>query len=114
MNATFPIVYGPSKGALFDACKYLGSESTIHIEFAVAWGYTTPKSDPGCAAMLMYVRNWTITGIEHEDNSGDNLIIRGLCRTNLDIKHMDNEILNTKKYEMHFDAKRRTGSIRFI
>ena len=105
---SYEIVNGPNKDTLFDACKYAYSKTVkFAIGFGVAAGYTMPRNHPGCAYVPMDMSNVTICGIEHEDGSGESLIIHGFCKAAL---HGSSESYRFKAY---YNAKNRTGTIVF-
>ena len=60
------IVNGPSRDTLFDACKYAYDNRT---RILVTFGF----------GAQMEMRGILISGIEHEDGSGESLNIRGYC-----------------------------------
>ena len=108
----FAIVGGPNKDMLFDACKYAYSKSTrVGVEFSVVAGYTTPIDDPGCAYVLMSISDMKITGIEHEDGSGESFNLIGYCRVSL--SPLGNSVLEPYKFNAYYNAKSRKGSISF-
>lgn len=113
-NRIFDIVNGPGRDALFDAYKYAYDDKThIHIEFAVAIGYTTPVDDPGCAYVPMDIEDIKIRGIEHEDGSGYSFNLHGWCKA--DLGHgSKNAGLKSYKFKAYYNAKTREGCISFI
>lgn len=116
MSTSFEIVHGPSKSSLFDSCMYTYTKGAkVEVSFSISSGYTTmPLGDPGCAYQLIYVRDWTVTGIEHIDNTGDNFKLRGYCKTNLEMQHLVGSEIETKEFEMTYNTQTRVGHIDFF
>lgn len=101
----YNIVNGPNKDALFDACKYACVKgANIPISFDVAAGYTMPKGHPGCAYVIMPTSDFKITGIDHEDGSGESFNIRGYA--NKEGIHFH--------FKGYYNTKRREGTISFF
>ena len=110
----FDIVAGPNKDTLFDACKYAYSKtSKVLVNFTVAIGYTTPKSNPGCAYVAMAITDIKVIGIEHEDGSGESFILRGYCKANLSSFGGLNVTYKPYTFKAYYNAKSRKGSITF-
>lgn len=109
----YEIEGGPNKDMLFDACKYAyDKHAKIPIDFAVALAYTRPKSDPGCIYIRMKIANIVISGIEHEDGSGESFNLRGYCSADLETIS-GNATLIPYEFEAYYDSKRRKGHITF-
>lgn len=110
----YDIITGPNKDALFDACKYAcNDEARIPISFTVAFGYTTPVGDPGCAFIPMYVKDFRIVGIENEDGSGDSFNLRGDCKADLKSFH-GTATYKYYRFRAYYNARRRSGCIIFL
>ena len=108
------IIAGPSKDRLFDACKYsYDDETRVPVEFSIALAYTKPKKDPGALCLMKKVTDLTISGIEHEDGTGDSLNLHGYCEANL-TPYDDVEGIKHYSFRAYYNAKRRTGFITFI
>lgn len=110
----YDIVAGPNKDALFDSCKYAHSKvAKLTIDFTVAIGYTMHKNDPGCAYIAMPITNIRITGIEHEDGSGESFILHGYCEADLHSFGGNNVAYETYRFEAYYNSKHRNGWITF-
>lgn len=112
-NRSFKIVGGPSRDAIFDACKYACDERvSIPVDFKVAIGYTAPLDDPGCAYIKMAMTDVVILGISLEDGSGSSFNIEGSCKADLFSFGAEHD-LKTYKFKAWYNTKNREGSIRF-
>lgn len=110
----YDIVGGPNKDLLFDACKYAFSEAVkIPVNFAVAIGYTAPKSNPNRCYIRMKIANIKIVGVEHEDGSGESFNLRGYCDADLRSINSTGVSLSHYRFDAYYDSKRREGSIVF-
>lgn len=108
---SYDIVAGPNKDVLFDSCKYACSETgEIAVRFDIAIGYTMPKNDPGCCAILMEIANIKIMGIENEDGSGESFILHGYCEANL---HFYDAARKPYRFKAWYNSKKRKGRITF-
>lgn len=109
----FDIVDGPSRDTLFDACKYAYSKAAqVPVYFGVVFGQM-PKNHPDCGAHLpMSIKDVKITGIEHEDGSGESFNLHGYCNADLNFMSED-ATYATYKFEAYYNAKSRDGWITF-
>ena len=113
----YDIISGPSKATLFDACLYSYSkDAKIAVNFTISQGYSNDSNDATRLYIPLPVTNIKITGIEHEDGSGESFIIKGYC-------HVDKDYLlrkeNTYRYRYsrflaYYNAKNRKGSFTLI
>ena len=111
----YDIVAGPNKDALFDACKYACSKTAkLTVDFTVAIGYTTPKDNPGCAYIAMAISDIKITGIEHEDGSGESFNLRGYCKADLCSLGGDNVKYEQYRFKAYYNSRIREGCITFL
>lgn len=111
-DRSFDIVGGPNKDMLFDACKYAYNKSTkVNVDFSVAAGYSMPVDDPGCACVLLSLSDIMITGIEHEDGSGDKFNLVGYCNAYLEPFGKPN--FKWYDFKAYYNAKNRKGWITF-
>ena len=109
----YEIVDGPSRSDLFASCERNYDKNTkINIEFSIALGYTMPKKDPRSAYLLLDVADIRITGIEHEDGSGNSFNLHGYCKANLSA-YVGAE-LRPYRFTAYFNTKTRKGCIDFI
>ena len=108
----FDIVDGPSKDALFDACKYAYSRNAkLEVKFTVAMAYTM-SVDNGGSYWPMKIENITICGISHEDGSGEKFILNGYCRADMRLCP-GNVIYTPYRFDAFYNAKTRKGFISF-
>ena len=113
----YDIISGPSKATLFDACLYSYSkDAKIAVNFGISQGCSNHGDDATKLHLLLPVTNIKITGIEHEDGSGESFVIKGYC-------HVDKDYLlrkeNTYRYRYsrflaYYNAKNRKGSFTLI
>ena len=113
----YDIVCGPSKSALFDACMYVyNKDAKIDVNFTISQGYSNDTNDATKLYLPLPVTNIKITGIEHEDGSGESFILKGYC-------HVDKDYLlrkeNTYRYRYsrfsaYYDARSRKGTFILI
>ena len=110
MNAekSYRIERGPNSATIFDACRYVYAKNVnFDIKFAIAESYTAPLDDPNCRFFPMQAKDFRIISIEHEDETGDALILRGFCR-----------VIEDGKFEYfefcaHYNTQTRNGNIVF-
>lgn len=99
---TKKIVAGPNKDMLFDACKYAYSKSAkIKIEFALMDEHDAP----------IVMSDTMITGIEHEDGSGDSFNIFGYCKLNSE--PLSAFIFAYYRFTAYYNVRTRKGTISF-
>lgn len=104
-NEYYDIVGGPNKDTLFDACKYACAKGAkIPVNFDVAFGYTRPKSCPGCAYIKMNLTEFKVMGIENEDGSGESFNLHGYVKKG-GIQH---------RFKAYYNTKHRNGVITFF
>lgn len=112
---SFDIVGGPNRSLLFDACKYAYDKNIkFTVNFAVAMGYTLPKSDPRSAYVALDIKDIKICGIEHEDGSGESFNLHGYCQTQLDSFGINDRKFREYKFKAYYNSKNRSGTIRFL
>ncbi len=103
----YDIVGGPNRDVIFDAMKYAYDNLRIPIEFRIAKGYSASKDDPGSVAFLLKTQNIQIHTIQHEDGTGYNFNLKGF----IDIAFTTGEYYTPCKFEAHYNAKTRKGTI---
>ena len=111
----FDIVNGPSRDMLFDACKYAYDKSAkVNVYFEVAVGYTAPKGNSKRAYFAMYIKDFKVTSLEHEDGSGEGFNLRGYCTA--DPCAVGHVVIDYKpyKFKAYYNTKTRKGSIALI
>ena len=104
----FRIIGGPNKDLLFDACKYANARNArFTVRFTVAAGVTDAEDG---AYVPISVKNFVITGIEHEDGSGEKFNIKGFCEADF-----NDGTTGFKGYgfKAFYDTKKRLGTISF-
>lgn len=107
----FDIVNGPSRDQLIDAFKYAYSKQTqVPVKFRIVLIYTEPGDDPNRAHLIMLVDDFLIASLQHEDSSGYSFNVQGCCKANLRIGMSQ---LESHKFNMHYNAKTRKGTIEF-
>ena len=111
-NKSFNIKKGPSKDTLFDALKYAYNKdgARVPVSFEIVSGYTMPPCAPGRAYLRMAVKNFCITGIIHEDGSGESFILTGYCDADTRVIHSQVKY-ERRRFSAHYNTKRRTGII---
>ena len=108
----FDIVGGPSKSALFDACRYAFDRAVkFPVDFKVAFGYTMPIGHEGAAVIYMVIEEMKIASIEHEDGSGEKFNISGFCKADLD--HIHGKEMEPYKFEAFYNTRTRNGKMSF-
>ncbi|MBO4276255.1 hypothetical protein J5868_00915 [Candidatus Saccharibacteria bacterium] len=109
----YKIVYGPSKDALFDACKYAHDKhSHVSVQFSIEIGYTLPPEKSEAAYILKTIKNIKLNGIEHEDGSGESFSLYGYCITNLGSSGTESKD-ESYGFTAHYNARTRNGFITF-
>ncbi len=113
----FDIISGPSKDALFDACKYAYNKAAkLDVNFSVIAGYTAPLGHPKRASIPMEVSDFRVLAVGHEGASGESFNLYGRCRANLDIvnKAASYSAAAPYKFKAEYNTKTRNGRITFI
>ena len=114
-SKSYSIVGGPSKDLLFDACKYAHSENVgVQLDFHVALGFTAPPSDPRCAYIKMALKDVVVTGISHEDGSGESFIIEGHCDADLHSFGIAEYVYEHYRFKAYYNTHRRKGTFTII
>lgn len=102
----FKIVDGPSKDRLFDACKYAYDARVKFIpRIEIAVGYDGPGYIPA------RIKQLKLTGIEHEDGSGQSLNLFGNCLGNFSDNPLEGEEMFSYNFHAYYNAGTRTGKI---
>ena len=111
----YEIMDGPNKDMLFDACKYMYSRTAhLPVNFEVAIDYTMPGDHPYVCYAAMAIAHIRIVGIEYEDGSGENLILRGYCMADLNYYGGDKVTYKSYRFKAYYNSKKREGRITFI
>lgn len=112
---TFEITDGPSRDALFDACKYAFSENAkVNIEPKVVVESMRPLG-PGCGCMrvMMQIKNVVVAGIWHLEESDEKFIFCGRCLADLKAVSSKNAVYQRYDYVANYNVKTRKGTISF-
>lgn len=113
----FSIINGPSKSVLFDSCQYAYSKDVkVHVNFAISQGCSNHGDDATKLHLLLPVTNIKITGIEHEDGSGESFILKGYCYVDKDHLLRGDHTYRYKysRFSAYYDAKSRKGTFTLI
>ena len=113
----YEIFSGPSKSALFDACMYVYSkDAKIAVNFGISQGCSNHGDNATKLHLLLPVTNIKITGIEHEDGSGESFILKGYCDVDKDhLLRGDNTYrYRYSRFSAYYDAKNRKGTFTLI
>ena len=112
---SYNIVNGPSKDALFDACKYAyHPTSNIVLDFGIAVGYTAPTANPKSVYIAMNIKDIHVTGIEHEDGSGESFNLWGHCQADLSTYQPDGVKWSMYRFRAFYSTRHREGRITFF
>lgn len=97
------IIDGPTVDRIWDSAKHSQDKhgARIPVSFTVDGQFTVDGRfpTPAEAGTLKRTQNWRITGVVHEDGSGDSLIISGYCKDGF--------------FEGYYKGSSRTGFIEF-
>ena len=113
----YSIINGPSKSVLFDSCLYAYSkDAKVHVNFAISQGCSNHGDDATKLHLLLPVTNIKITGIEHEDGSGESFILKGYCYVDNDHLLRGDHTYRYKysRFSAYYDAKSRKGTFTLI
>lgn len=113
----YDIIGGPSKSALFDACMYVYSkDAKIAVNFTISQGYSNDTNDATRLYLPLPVTNIKITGIEHEDGSGESFILKGYCNVDKDylLRKENTYRYRYSRFSAYYDAKNRKGTFTLI
>ena len=113
----FSIINGPSKSVLFDSCQYAYSKDVkVHIDFAIPQGYSSHSNDAVKLYLPMQITDIVITGIQHEDGSGESFNLEGHCKVDIDY-HIRNDGVcryQYRRFTAYYNSKSRKGTITLI
>ena len=113
----YSIINGPSKSVLFDSCLYAYSkDAKVHVNFAISQGCSNHGDDATKLHLFLPVTNIKITGIEHEDGSGESFILKGYCYVDKDHLLRGDHTYRYKysRFSAYYDAKSRKGTFTLI
>ena len=113
----FSIINGPSKSVLFDSCQYAYSKDVkVYINFAIPQGYSNHSNDATKLYLPMQITDTVITGIQHEDGSGESFNLEGHCKVDIDY-HIRNDGVcryQYRRFTAYYNSKSRKGTITLI
>lgn len=113
----FSIINGPSKSVLFDSCQYAYSKDVkVYINFAIPQGYSNHSNDATKLYLPMQITDLVITGIQHEDGSGESFNLEGHCKVDIDY-HIRNDGVcryQYRRFTAYYNSKSRKGTITLI
>ena len=113
----YSIINGPSKSVLFDSCQYAYSKDVkVHINFAIPQGYSSHSNDAIKLYLPMQITDIVITGIQHEDGSGESFNLEGYCKVDIDY-HIRNDGVcryQYRRFTAYYNSKSRKGTITLI
>ena len=108
----FKIENGPNSDVLFDACKYAHRKAAkVDVDFLIASDCT--ERERGCVMIPMEIDDVVIRGIQHEDWSGEKLILYGYCYTNFGTGACGCDRMRHLAFEARYHARTHKGSITF-
>lgn len=113
----FSIINGPSKSVLFDSCQYCYSKDVkVHIDFAIPQGYSSHSNDAVKLYLPMQITDIAITGIQHEDASGESFNLEGYCKVDIDY-HIRNDGVcryQYRRFTAYYNSKSRKGAFTLV
>lgn len=113
----YEIFSGPSKSALFDACMYAYSkDAKITVNFGISQGCSNHGDDATKLHLMMQITDIVITGIQHEDASGESFNLEGYCKVDIDY-HIRNDGVcryQYRRFTAYYDTRSRKGTITLI
>ena len=113
----YEIFSGPSKSALFDACMYAYSkDAKIAVNFGISQGYSNHGDDAIKLHLMMQITDTVITGIQHEDGSGESFNLEGYCKVDIDY-HIRNDGVcryQYRRFTAYYNSKSRKGTFTLI
>ena len=113
----YDIINGPSKSALFDACMYVyNKDAKIAVNFTISQGYSNDTNDATKLYLPLPVTNINITGIEHEDGSGESFILKGYCNVDKDylLRKENTYRYRYSRFSAYYNTGNRKGSFTLI
>ena len=105
------IVNGPNRDRLIDAFKYAYDSDKVSANFTVAISYNPVEENGKCIHFPTHtaqIERMTINTIQHEDGSGESFHLSGYCAA-----YPERFYKHYYKFEAYYNAKTRTGTIRF-
>lgn len=102
---------------MFDSCQYAYSKDVkVHINFAIPQGYSSHSNDAIKLYLPMQITDIVITGIQHEDGSGESFNLEGYCKVDIDY-HIRNDGVcryQYRRFTAYYNSKSRKGTITLI
>ena len=113
----FSIFSGPSKSVLFDSCLYAYSKDVkVHVNFGISQGCLNDGNDATKMHLMLQITDIVITGIQHEDASGESFNLEGYCKVDIDY-HIRNDGVcryQYRRFTAYYNSKSRKGTITLI
>ena len=113
----YSIINGPSKSVLFDSCQYAYSKDVkVHINFAISQGCSSHSNDAIKLYLPMQITDIVITGIQHEDGSGESFNLEGYCKVDIDY-HIRNDGVcryQYRRFTAYYNSKSRKGTFTLV
>ena len=113
----FDIINGPSKSVLFDSCLYAYSKDVkVHVNFGISQGCSNDGNDATKMHLMLQITDIVITGIQHEDASGESFNLEGYCKVDIDY-HIRNDGVcryQYRRFTAYYNSKSRKGTITLI
>ena len=113
----YEIFNGPSKSVLFDSCLYAYSkDAKVHVNFAVSQGCSNHGNDATKMHLMMQITDIVITGIQHEDASGESFNLEGYCTVDIDYPIRNDGVCRYqyRRFTAYYNSKSRKGTITLI
>lgn len=114
---SYVIFNGPSKSVLFDSCLYAYSkDAKVHVDFAISQGCSNHGNDATKMHLMMQIIDIVITGIQHEDGSGESFNLEGYCKVDIDY-HIRNDGVcryRYRRFTAYYNARSRKGTFTLV
>ena len=118
-SVAYAIINGPSKSALFDSCKYCYSmDVKVNVNFTISQGYSNHSNDATKLYLPMQIADIAITGIQHEDGSGESFNLEGYCCADIDYYekkcYTNTYFYENYRFSAYYNTESRTGKFTLI
>lgn len=117
----YDIVDGPSKSTLFDACQYAYNKGTkISVMFEIVQGYSEDSNDDPKLKLPLFlpIADILVTGIQHEDGSGESFNLEGYCCADIDYYekkcYTNTYFYENYRFSAYYNTESRTGKFTLI
>lgn len=113
----YSIINGPSKSVLFDSCLYAYStDANVHVNFSISQSCSSHSNDAVKLYLPMQITDIVITGIQHEDGSGESFNLEGYCKVDIDY-HIRNDGVcryRYRRFTAYYDTRSRKGTFTLV